>query len=206
MRASSSVELGSPVRHGFQTTVLCGSSGRIRTYNPSVNSRTAYSRLALQTQDLRARRADFPGNWGDSVGTLAGRNVKDRQADSWWDRITSECAAPSDRIHASGVDDDASSLHLYHLRASACSILFSTGFGATCAASACGGRRHCPVNWDAVWGVAANGWEVPRSGRPIPFSPSIRYVQLVAHFGCVGRIGRRASPAWLCLGQGRERC
>jgi len=29
-----------------------GSSGRTRTYNPSVNSRTAYSRLALQTQVL----------------------------------------------------------------------------------------------------------------------------------------------------------
>src|ERR1035437_3148350 len=46
------------------------SSGRIRTYNPSVNSRTAYSCLALQTQDLDARKADFPRIWGDFGGTL----------------------------------------------------------------------------------------------------------------------------------------
>ena len=47
-----------------------GSSGRTRTYNPSVNSRKAYSRLALQTQDLHARKADCRINWGDSGGTL----------------------------------------------------------------------------------------------------------------------------------------
>ena len=47
-----------------------GASGRIRTYNPSVNSRTAYSRLALQTQDLYAQKADYRVNWGDSGGTL----------------------------------------------------------------------------------------------------------------------------------------
>ena len=38
--------------------VLFGSSGRIRTYNPSVNSRRVHSRLALQTQDLDARKSN----------------------------------------------------------------------------------------------------------------------------------------------------
>ena len=42
---------------------------RFRTYNPSVNSRMVYSRLALQTQDLEAQKAGFSGNWGDSGGT-----------------------------------------------------------------------------------------------------------------------------------------
>jgi hypothetical protein len=47
-----------------------GSSGRTRTYNPSVNSRTAYSRLTLQTQVLRRAKTGFSrklgGLWGDS--------------------------------------------------------------------------------------------------------------------------------------------
>jgi len=46
-----------------------GSSGRTRTYNPSVNSRVACSRLVLQTKDLQAPISDFRGNWGDSGGT-----------------------------------------------------------------------------------------------------------------------------------------
>ena len=44
-------------------------AGRIRTYNPAVNSKTACSRLTLQTQDLAARRADYCVNLGDSGGT-----------------------------------------------------------------------------------------------------------------------------------------
>ena len=60
------------------------SSGRIRTYNPSVNSRTAHSRLALQTQDLDARKVNFPGIWGDFGGTLRGcRCRRVFGADSW---------------------------------------------------------------------------------------------------------------------------
>ena len=54
--------------------VLFGSSGRIRTYNPSVNSRMAYSRLTLQTVDLHARKANYHVNWGDSGGTPATSN------------------------------------------------------------------------------------------------------------------------------------
>ena len=46
-----------------------GSSGRTRTYNPSVNSRRAYDRLALQTQDLEARKVSFHGIWtGNGTG------------------------------------------------------------------------------------------------------------------------------------------
>src|ERR1035441_7928564 len=48
---------------------IFGSSGGTRTYNPSVNSRTAYSRLALQTQDLDAQKANYRVNWGDFGGT-----------------------------------------------------------------------------------------------------------------------------------------
>ena len=54
---------------GFGKTGF-GSAGRTRTYNPSVNSRTAFSRLALQTQDLHSQNADYRVNWGDSGGTL----------------------------------------------------------------------------------------------------------------------------------------
>jgi len=49
-----------------------GSSGRTRTYNPSVNSTTGCSRLTLQTQDLDARKTSLSGIWGDSGGTLTG--------------------------------------------------------------------------------------------------------------------------------------
>ena len=38
------------------------------TYNLSVNSRMAYSELALQTQDLDARKANSPGLLGDFGG------------------------------------------------------------------------------------------------------------------------------------------
>ena len=38
--------------------------------NPSVNSRKAYSRFALQTQDLDVQKPNFPGIWGDFGGTL----------------------------------------------------------------------------------------------------------------------------------------
>src|ERR1035441_3217749 len=51
-----------------------GSAGRTRTYNPSVNSRMAYSRLALQTQDLDALETNSAGIWGDFGGTRAGAN------------------------------------------------------------------------------------------------------------------------------------
>src|ERR1035437_3901808 len=47
-----------------------GSSGRIRTSNPSVNSRTACSRLVLQTRDLDARKSNFTGIWGYYSGVL----------------------------------------------------------------------------------------------------------------------------------------
>jgi hypothetical protein len=56
-----------------------GSSGRTRTYNPSVNSRTACSCLALQTQDLQVQNFDFPGNWGDSGGTLLDIELRNRE-------------------------------------------------------------------------------------------------------------------------------
>src|ERR1017187_832605 len=36
------------------------------SYNPSVNSRTACSRLTLQTRGLRAQNAGYRVNWGDS--------------------------------------------------------------------------------------------------------------------------------------------
>ena len=39
------------------------------TYRPSVNSRTAYGRLALQTLDLDVKEADDRVNWGDFGGT-----------------------------------------------------------------------------------------------------------------------------------------
>jgi ribosome recycling factor len=40
-----------------------------RTYNPSVNSRMAYSRLALQTRDLDVQKTNSRGIWGDFGGT-----------------------------------------------------------------------------------------------------------------------------------------
>jgi hypothetical protein len=50
-----------------------------QTYNPSVNSRMACSRLTLQTRYLHARKADFDGNWGDSGGTLRDIGSRSRQ-------------------------------------------------------------------------------------------------------------------------------
>src|SRR5436190_10267570 len=47
---------------------VSGSSGRTRTYNPSVNSRTACRRLALQPQDLQAQHPDYFGIWGGLRG------------------------------------------------------------------------------------------------------------------------------------------
>ena len=60
-----------------------GSSGRIRTYNPSVNSRTALSRLTLQTKGLHVYYAGFVGNWGDFGGTPCNilNNIR-RESDS----------------------------------------------------------------------------------------------------------------------------
>ena len=46
-----------------------GSSGRTRTYNPSVNSRRVLSCLALQTQDLHVQKVNFPRIWGGFGGT-----------------------------------------------------------------------------------------------------------------------------------------
>jgi len=43
---------------------------RARTYNPSVNSTTGCSRLALQTQGLDAQTTDYRGNLGGLWGTL----------------------------------------------------------------------------------------------------------------------------------------
>jgi hypothetical protein len=57
-------------KEGRKSLKRIGSSGMIRTYNPSVNSRTACSRLALQTRNLHARKADYRVNWGYSGGTL----------------------------------------------------------------------------------------------------------------------------------------
>src|ERR1017187_3586838 len=53
--------------------------GRVRPlecqlYRRSVNSRRAYGRLALQTQDLDARKVDFRANWRDSGGSIEGAN------------------------------------------------------------------------------------------------------------------------------------
>ena len=52
-----------------------GSSGRIRTYNPSVNSRNGFSRLTLQTQVLARAKCRFSqklgGLWGDLNAFIA---------------------------------------------------------------------------------------------------------------------------------------
>ena len=47
-----------------------GSKGRgaTRSYNSSVNSQMAYSRIALQTEDLDARKADYRVNLGGTFG------------------------------------------------------------------------------------------------------------------------------------------
>jgi len=41
-----------------------GSSGRTRTYNPSVNSRRNLVAVVLQTKGLQAQFSNFAGNWG----------------------------------------------------------------------------------------------------------------------------------------------
>src|ERR1035438_2472898 len=46
--------------HGFEPALP--PQGRTRTYNPSVNSRTAHGRLALQTRDLDAQSTDYRVN------------------------------------------------------------------------------------------------------------------------------------------------
>ena len=72
-----------------------GSSGRIRTYNPSVNSRTADSRLALQKQDLDAPAVGACISCGESSlivarglgaadGVPASRPTTWRPASCWW--------------------------------------------------------------------------------------------------------------------------
>jgi hypothetical protein len=47
---------------------IIGSSGRIRTYNPSVNSRTGCSRLALQTRGSTRLKFRFTVNLGGLWG------------------------------------------------------------------------------------------------------------------------------------------
>ena len=51
------------------TGLKFGSSGRTRTYNPSVNSRGNRRTVALQTQGLPARNRIFAGIWGRFGGT-----------------------------------------------------------------------------------------------------------------------------------------
>ncbi len=79
-----------------------GSSGRTRTYNPSVNSRTAHSRLALQILDLHARNADYRVNWGDSnkptsecpfFSNLLGRRLS-REWRRRWPRLHGQIGQP----------------------------------------------------------------------------------------------------------------
>ena len=50
---------------------------KTRTSNPSVNSTTGCSRLALQTQYLDARKVNFAVIWGDSAGTSSERSAPD---------------------------------------------------------------------------------------------------------------------------------
>ena len=54
-------------------TLRFTSGPNLRTYNPSVNSTMACSRLTLQTQDLDVPQPSFPENWGDSGGDTATR-------------------------------------------------------------------------------------------------------------------------------------
>src|ERR1019366_3100467 len=53
-----------------QTALGVGAGQSQSALNPSVNSRAACRPLALQTQDLHARKTEFRVNWGDSGGTL----------------------------------------------------------------------------------------------------------------------------------------
>jgi hypothetical protein len=43
-------------------------NGALETYSPSVDSRTACSRLTLQTQDLGAPKLDLAAIWGELWG------------------------------------------------------------------------------------------------------------------------------------------
>src|SRR5260370_40780463 len=63
---------------GLEVFERFGSSGRTRTYNPSVNSRMACSCLTWQLQDLDTSKLIFVGNWGDSRGTLERSTGGDR--------------------------------------------------------------------------------------------------------------------------------
>ena len=51
------------------TRLRIGSSGRTRTYNPSVNRRGNVVALLLQTQGLQAQFSKFAENWGRFGGT-----------------------------------------------------------------------------------------------------------------------------------------
>lgn len=73
--------------------MIFGSPSRTRTYNLSANSRMAFSRLALQTQDLYARKSNSSGNWGDFGGTLKGIMLKSRGLTRDGDWMCSKCAA-----------------------------------------------------------------------------------------------------------------
>jgi len=53
----------------------------------------AFSRLALQTQDLYARKSNSSGNWGDFGGTLKGIMLKSRGLTRDGDWMCSKCAA-----------------------------------------------------------------------------------------------------------------
>src|ERR1700674_3245456 len=88
------------------TALKIGSSGRTRTYNPSVNSRTAYSRLTLQPQNLEVRNFDFLGNWGDFGGTPRDLELRSRELTSIKDRMRS--STPSSQIADSEEPDGAS--------------------------------------------------------------------------------------------------
>jgi len=47
-----------------------GSSGRTRTYNPSVNSRPGCAASRCKHKYLCTQKTDSSANWGDSGGTL----------------------------------------------------------------------------------------------------------------------------------------
>jgi hypothetical protein len=69
--------------------ILIGSSGRIRTYNPSVNSRAASSRPALQTRILTCAKTEFPWKLGGLWGYLALKVASEGGVESL-DRVTIE--------------------------------------------------------------------------------------------------------------------
>ena len=69
-----------------------GSSGRIRTYNPSVNSRMACSRLTLQTQGLTSCKSSFSGNLGGLWGYSRRRCPRQGQ---WFTAVTVLWGSPA---------------------------------------------------------------------------------------------------------------